>query len=87
MNLARKLLRHRSFEVVHLEHCLSATVATASLEPFNVTAQDPKYAQSVEPACLELVRLSIWQLLLILYTVKRCICPSGGRYNQSRYIQ
>ena len=38
----KQLLRHWVLEVVFLLQALPAIVAAASLEPFNVTAQDPE---------------------------------------------
>lgn len=51
------VLRFWILALVCLRHILPAMVAAASLEPFNVTAQDPKAAKSVEsahPVCLNL---------------------------------
>ncbi len=76
----KQLLRHWILEVIFLERTLPAIVAVASLEPFNVTAQDPKSVKSVDTVALKSASLWIWKLSIILGVVSECIYSRGGRY-------
>lgn len=66
-------------------------VAVASLEPFNVAAQDPRSAKSVDPVCRKLAGPRMCQSLMILDTVNKSVRYSSGPriphpiYTESRH--
>lgn len=62
-------------------------VAVTSLEPFNVAAQDPRSAKSVDPVCGKLAGPRMCQSLMMLDTVNKSVRYSSGPHIHIHYIQ